>query len=114
MSLIIEWHQTKQSKTFGATSLQGYVRTTYEELENIFGPPTYLSTHDKINAEWNILVDDHIPIKIYDYKNEFVPLDRYEWHIGGFGPHAVLFFNLIMEDVGSDMRAYDWRIDDAI
>jgi len=110
MSIMVEWETTKNRQMFKGSSLQGYVRTTYDQLEELLGPPSYLGSSDgKVHCEWLIVVEDHIPISVYDYKNEYTPLDEYEWHIGGYGNHATIFFNLIADQEGKDMHAYDWR-----
>jgi|APSaa5957512535_1039671.scaffolds.fasta_scaffold00614_37 hypothetical protein len=74
------------------TSLVGKVKTTYDELEAVFGPPTYKGG-DKTTAEWNIefLVRDddddydeeYIVASIYDWKMQDTPFGPYDWHVGG-------------------------------
>lgn len=74
----------------GLTWLQGYVRTTYAELVEIFGPPE-LYAGDKTNAEWCIRFDDdeHTVATIYDYKEDVIPKGVYDWHIGGSSSRAL-------------------------
>ncbi len=70
------------------TSLQGFIETTFAELKQIFGEPTSFEG-DKTNVEWAIEFDDGKVVSIYDYKQPTIPLERYEWHIGGFDKKAV-------------------------
>ena len=87
------------------TSLQGYLSTTYGELQFIFGPPGEGDGY-KVRAYWSLLFtgkdvsgsDIKIIATIYDWKqgDEYngmgngTPLDEVtEWNIGGHGPSAV-------------------------
>ena len=69
------------------TSLQGYIKTNYNDVVEVFGEPRYTSSgDDKVTAEWNLEfdVDDECVIAtIYDWKLGETPLDKYRWHIGG-------------------------------
>ena len=64
--------------------LQGYIKTTYEELESVLGPPTYREEGEKISCEWVIKFDTGLIATIYDYKMGKTPMDVYDWHIGGY------------------------------
>ena len=74
------------------TSLVGKVKTTYDELEAVFGPPTYKGG-DKTTAEWNIeflvrdddddYAEEYIVDSIYDWKMQDTPFGPYDWHVGG-------------------------------
>ena len=57
------------------TSYQGVVKTTFDELVNKFGDPTYTdaSPYEKVNAQWSLQFD--VPTE---------DGEDYEWHIGGF------------------------------
>ena len=68
------------------SSLSGYVTTTYEELVQTFGPPTYECNdlRDKIQTEWCLRLDG-VVCTIYNWKTEGTPMGRYDWHIGGYG-----------------------------
>ena len=76
----------------GGTSLQGYVKTTYDEIVKVFGEPRYTSSgDDKVTAEWNLEfdVDDECVIAtIYDWKLGKTPFGEYDWHIGGYSTQA--------------------------
>lgn len=84
----------------GGTSLQGYKRTTYDRLVEVLGKPTFTSAdpYDKVNCEWvidaqyydannvdEIDYDDweYETVTIYNWKTGSVPLDEYDWHVGG-------------------------------
>lgn len=70
------------------TSLQGYVKTTYDKLVEVFGEPHYLGG-DKTTCEWSVRFIDGTIATIYDYKESETPLNEYDWHIGGFNQYAV-------------------------
>jgi hypothetical protein len=75
--------------TFASGScLQGYIKTTYDELVNVFGEPTTLEG-DKVNVEWTIKFSDGTIATIYDWKLSTVPMGDYDWHIGGYTQRAV-------------------------
>ena len=74
------------------TSLQGYIKTNYNDLVKVFGEPRYTSSgDDKVTAEWNLefLVDDeYVTATIYDWKLGHTPHRTYDWHIGGYSTQA--------------------------
>jgi hypothetical protein len=70
------------------TCLQGYIKTTYDELVNVFGKPTTLEG-DKVNVEWTIKFSDGTVATIYDWKLSETPMGVYDWHIGGHTQRAV-------------------------
>jgi len=87
------------------TSLQGHVCTTYHDLVDTFGMPTYLDTSDdgKVTTEWEItgvdMFGNYTPITIYDWKEydggEMARSGlKYEWHVGGKDRSAV---NYVLE-----------------
>ena len=88
------------------TSLQGYVKTTYDELVSVFGKPKYGPNDggDKVTCEWSIDVsyvdesgDEKIEtVTIYDWKQYNTPFNEYRWHIGGFDSNAVTVINNLM------------------
>jgi hypothetical protein len=82
------------------TSLQGYVATTYAELVEQFGEPTF-TNGDKVTAEWCLDIKvvrdgeldedfDYVTATIYDWKEYETPMGRYQWHIGGENYEAVV------------------------
>ena len=74
------------------TSLVGTIKTTYSDLVETFGEPTYQMAGDKVNTEWklefqvwnwkNADTDYHV-VTIYDWKLDETPFGEYDWHIGG-------------------------------
>jgi hypothetical protein len=71
------------------TSLQGYVRATYQELVDKLGEPHNVII-DKSNASWTLESSDGTVATIYDWKNSTLPREEYDWHIGGFGRSALV------------------------
>ena len=74
------------SVDINGTSLQGYVVTTFKELVNTFGAPTYgeeFSGDGKVSCEWVLQFSDGTVATIYDYKEDATPMGEYSWHIGG-------------------------------
>lgn len=89
------------------SSLQGYVSTTYEKLVDLFGAPTYSDAdpNEKVNAEWLVEAkvydpedDDSVYVKfsIYNWKTGNVPVEEYNWHVGGFDNYAPIIANQIV------------------
>jgi len=70
------------------TSLQGYVKTTYDKLIEVFGEPHYYDG-GKTTCEWTLKFADGTVATIYDYKEDTTPKDDYDWHVGGFNQYAV-------------------------
>lgn len=75
------------------TSFKGTVRTTFDKLEETFGPPCFEGEGDKVNADWCLLFKDEdgegVVATIYDWKLPETPLGEYDWHIGGYTSEAV-------------------------
>lgn len=94
---------TKDYTKTNGTSLQGYVKTTYHRLCEVFGEP-YEGT-DKTIAEWVIEDDDGNVATIYDWKEDTLPLDLYEWHIGG---HSSKALKLVKEQL-TEAEVYSYR-----
>jgi hypothetical protein len=89
----------EQNDTADGTSLQGYVSTTYAQLVEQFGEPTF-TNGDKVTAEWCLDIKvvrdgeldedyDIITATIYDWKEYETPMGRYRWHVGGDSYEAV-------------------------
>jgi len=71
------------------SSLQGYVRTTYNRLVEVFGVPQYdWSELDKSTVNWVLEIDGEV-VTIYDWKTNTTPPGMYDWHVGGFDSKAV-------------------------
>jgi len=70
------------------TSLQGYVKTTYDKLVEVFGEPNCYAG-GKTTCEWNLKFADGTIASIYDYKESETPKYEYDWHVGGFNQYAV-------------------------
>lgn len=92
------------------TSLQGYIRTTYDALVAKFGQPDGGS--DKTTAEWVIEMydeynDENHVVTIYDWKEEITPLDECDWHIGAQNRSAVECFARLFP-LGGQVRV-GWR-----
>lgn len=81
------------------TSLQGYIKTTYDELVSIFGKPKYGPNDggDKVTCEWAVNIfyldeneDEQMEtVTIYDWNQYNTPFGEYRWHIGGLDSNAV-------------------------
>jgi|ETNmetMinimDraft_11_1059920.scaffolds.fasta_scaffold14142_4 hypothetical protein len=79
------------------TSLKGCVITTYDDLVEKFGEPTYTwATGDKTTAEWNLEFEvdengdtEYVTATIYDWKTCSTPMGEYEWHVGGYNMDAL-------------------------
>ncbi len=72
------------------TFLVGHIETTYEELVNKFGKPTFTDDdpREKVNAEWVLEIDGKIAT-IYNWKTGRVPMGNYKWHVGGHDSSVV-------------------------
>ena len=68
------------------TGLNGYIKASYDELEELFDEPAYfeLNTTDKTRAEWLLQIGNAF-IAIYDYKDNRPIEEVTTWHIGGRG-----------------------------
>jgi len=69
------------------TFLQGYIRTTFADLESKLGQA--LDGSDKTTAEWYVELEDGSVATIYDWKEPSTPLSEYNWHIGGHDQSVV-------------------------
>ena len=96
----------------GGTSLMGYIKTTYDEIVEVFGEHRYTSSgDDKVTAEWNLefLVEDeaefaqdfYVTATIYDWKLGETPFGEYNWHIGGFSAQAPHIVSQFMKDANA-------------
>ena len=97
------------------TCYQGVIKTTYDQLVEIFGKPTHTEAdpYEKVNAEWIIESkvymkdpglgdgpDDYFykPFTIYNWKTGYIPTEEYEWHIGGHDYEAKEIADAIFEN----------------
>ena len=80
------------------TSLQGYIKASYEQLLAAFGPPNpRLTDNYKTDVEWAFEFADGTIATLYNWKNgknylrgEGLELnDIYEWNVGGKTEKAV-------------------------
>ena len=84
------------------THLVGYFNGTRQNIESIFGAPTYTTSdkYEKVTAEWGILFEDGTEATIYDWKryDEGTPEqdEMYEWHIGGRDSKAVEYVGQVL------------------
>ena len=86
------------------TSLQGYIRTTYNDIVKVLGKPYYADDDNKVTAEWAIKFDDGPVATIYDWKVNKTPMYEYEWHIGGHSRNAVLYVKELFESAGLNVE----------
>ena len=87
------------TENVGGTSLQGYIKASYEQLLKAFGAPNpNLCDNYKTDVEWAFKFADGTVATLYNWKNgknylgeaEGLELnDIYEWHVGGFSEKAV-------------------------
>ena len=91
------------------TSYQGVINTTYDEIVEKFGEPTYTdaSPYEKVNAQWSLQFDvptedgedyDYVTATIYNWKRGYIPTEKYEWHIGGFDFEAVDLVQKVLDN----------------
>jgi len=80
------------------TSLQGYIKASYEQLLNAFGPPHEdMSDNYKTDVEWAFEFADGTVATLYNWKNgknyngdDGLELNHiYEWNVGGNSEKAV-------------------------
>ena len=86
------------------TSLQGYIKTTYDEIVEVFGEPRYTGGDDKVTTEWDLEfeVDDvYVVATIYDWKLGHTPYRTYDWHIGGYSTQAAHVVAKYMKDANA-------------
>jgi hypothetical protein len=82
------------------TSLQGSVFTTYEHLVATFGEPTIIDG-DKTRAEWILSLQGET-VTIYDWKTDSLPLEGYDWHVGGHNLNAPALVVAALSEYGID------------
>ena len=90
--------------TVGGTSLQGYIKTTYDEIVEVFGEPRYTGGDDKVTTEWDLefeVDDEYVVATIYDWKLGKTPFGEYRWHIGGHFAFAAEVVTQFMKDANA-------------
>lgn len=86
----MEYDKLTNTRKANGTSLQGYVTTTFDKLNDVFGEPLYPNSGDgKVICEWVLEWEDGTISTIYCWKLKTVPLGEYNWHIGGNSQKAV-------------------------
>lgn len=81
------------------THLQGYVRSSYDNLVELFGPPTSNGDGYKTDVEWTLEFEDGTVATIYNWKNgrnyckdAGLPVEMMtEWNVGGHESDAHLY-----------------------
>lgn len=85
---------------------QGEIITTYDELHNLFGTPSYTDAdpYEKVSCEWvlNVKVEDgddsvYEQVSIYAWKYGRIPTEECQWNIGGFNYDAQEIVSTIIE-----------------
>lgn len=107
---VLEYENDEYANING-TSFQGVIKTTYDQLVEIFGKPTFTDAdpYEKVNAEWTInstvVEKDQDPddyfykvFTIYNWKDGRIPTEEYEWHIGGQDYEAKEIADAIFEN----------------
>ena len=101
------------SSDFVGGSLKGTVNTTYDKLKELFGKPTVDTgdPYEKVQCEWviegKVYFTDEYGDKDWEYVKGYiynwktggsVPLDEYDWHIGGENYDVVEMIQTIVEN----------------
>ena len=101
------------TENVGGTSLQGYIKASYEQLLQTFGAPnSTLCDNYKTDVEWAFKFADGTVATLYNWKNgknylgdEGLELnDIYEWNVGGFNDKAV---SRLLEQLRSHQKKID-------
>ena len=88
----------EKTTNVGGTSLQGYLRASFEQLLRAFGSPHMdQCDHYKTDVEWAFRFADGTVVTLYNWKNGKNYLgdeglernDIYTWNVGGFNEKAV-------------------------
>ena len=110
------------SSDFVGGSLKGTVNTTYDKLKELFGKPTVDTgdPYEKVQCEWVIEGKvyfteeygdkdwEYVKGYIYNWKTGgSVPLDEYDWHIGGENYDVVEMIQTIVEN--ELQPEYNWN-----
>ena len=110
------------SSDFVGGSLKGTVNTTYDKLKELFGKPTVDTgdPYEKVQCEWviegKVYFTDEYGDKDWEYVKGYiynwktggsVPLDEYDWHIGGENYDFVEMIQTIVEN--ELQPEYNWN-----
>ena len=88
------------------SSKVGTVKTTYSELVEVFGQPTFKGG-DKTTSEWRISFKvyntadddfDYITATIYDWKMDSTPIGQHDWHVGGYDMAAAWYVQDLLDE----------------
>ena len=109
------------SSDFVGGSLKGTVNTTYDKLKELFGKPTVDTgdPYEKVQCEW--IIDgkvfytdedgeqdwEYLKGTVYNWKTGGVPLDEYDWHIGGENYDVVEMIQTILDN--NIEPEYNWN-----
>ena len=104
MTLEVQTHNDGNINVNG-TCLQGYVHGPGQKLVEQFGEPLLGYPDDKVEYEWNLLVESdsgYVPVTIYAWKNygekSFDQLTL--WHVGGKNKEVLD----LLRELGVDAR----------
>ena len=111
LDLKVLGYENDEDVNINGMHYQGVIKTTYAQLVEIFGKPTYNDSdpYEKVNAEWviesRVVEKDEDPddffykgFTIYNWKTGYVPTEEYEWHIGGHDYEAKEIADAIFEN----------------
>lgn len=81
--------ENSEAVSITGTARRGTIKTTYNQLVEKFGPPTF-KDGDKTTVEWALDFyveddgeEDYVTATIYDWKMNSTPFGEHDWHIGG-------------------------------
>jgi len=81
--------ENSEAVSITGTARRGTIKTTYNQLVEKFGPPTF-KNGDKTTVEWALDFyveddgeEDYVTATIYDWKMNSTPFGEHDWHIGG-------------------------------
>jgi hypothetical protein len=87
------------TKKANGTSFQGQVKTNFYRLEEVFGEPLYPNSGDgKVICEWVLEFEDETIATIYCWKVSSIPVEEYDWHIGGHSQKAVEYIKTCLKE----------------
>ena len=97
------------------SSRQSEVTTTYDELRELFGTPSYTDAdpYSKVSCEWVLnvkVLDEDDPyveseddyqyeqVSVYAWKYGYIPVEETQWNIGGHNYNAGDIVKTIIEN----------------